>query len=82
MDQVKQNVSEAYERASRTMNQTWGQAMDYGREHPGRATLIAFGAGVGLGIMLAGAFSTRSRTQRILPPVVNALSEIAREVFR
>ncbi len=82
MDQMKQSASEAYDRASQSVNQKWEQAMDYGREHPGQTTLIAFGVGVGVGLLLAGGFATRSRTQRLVPPVMNALSEIAREVFR
>jgi hypothetical protein len=82
MDQMRQGVSEAYNRASHSMNETWEQAMSYGREHPGKATLIAFGAGVGVGLLLAGGFVTRSRTRRIVPPVMNALSEIASEIFR
>ncbi len=82
MDQMRQSVSETYNRASHGMNETWEQAMDYGRENPGKATLIAFGAGVGVGLLLANGFVTRSRSRRIVPPVMNALSEIASEIFR
>ena len=82
MDQMRQGVSEAYNRASHSMNETWEQAMEYGRENPGKATLIAFGAGVGVGLLLANGFVTRSRSRRIVPPVMNALSEIASEIFR
>jgi hypothetical protein len=82
MDQMRQSVSEAYNRASHGVNETWEQAMNYGREHPGTATLIAFGAGVGVGLLLAGGLASRSRTRRIVPPVMNALSEIASEIFR
>ena len=82
MDQMRQSVSEAYNRASHSMNETWEQAMEYGRENPGKATLIAFGAGVGVGLLLANGFVTRSRSRRIVPPVMNALSEIASEIFR
>jgi hypothetical protein len=56
--------------------------MDYSREHPGRSTLVAFGVGVGLGLLIAGSFTARSRARRIVPPVMNALSEIASELFR
>jgi ElaB/YqjD/DUF883 family membrane-anchored ribosome-binding protein len=82
MDQMRQSVSEVYNRASHSMNETWEQAMEYGRENPGKATLIAFGAGVGVGLLLANGFVTRSRSRRIVPPVMNALSEIAAEIFR
>ena len=81
IDQTKQTLTEAYDKTSRALNQTYGQAMDYGRENPGKLTLIAFGAGIGLGMLLAGTFSPRSRTRRIVPPVMNALTEIVQELF-
>jgi len=68
--------------SSSTMEREAGRIMDYSRENPGRSTLIAFGVGVGVGLLMAGGIATRSRTQRIVPPVMNALSEIARELFR
>ena len=83
IDQAKQVVTDAYNRTSKTLNETYSQAIDYGREHPAQLTLIAFGAGIGIGILLSTGLSTsRSRTGRIVPPVVNALSEIAIELFR
>jgi ElaB/YqjD/DUF883 family membrane-anchored ribosome-binding protein len=83
--QARETINQAYTRASRGMNETWDQAMDYSKEHPATATLIAFGAGVGIGLFLAGSlggFQSRSRTRRMVPPVMNAISEIAREFFR
>jgi ElaB/YqjD/DUF883 family membrane-anchored ribosome-binding protein len=83
VDQAKQAVTDAYNRTSKTLNDSYSQAMDYGRDHPGQLTLIAFGAGIGIGLLLSsGLTSSRSRTGRIVPPVVNALSEIAIELFR
>ena len=75
-------ASEVYERASRGVTETVDQAIDYGRKNPGTATLVAFGAGVGIGLLIANGLNTRSRSQRIVPPVMNALSEIAAELFR
>ncbi|MGH9837687.1 MAG: hypothetical protein ACREEM_02765 [Blastocatellia bacterium] len=84
VDQARQTVNDAYQRASRSVNETLGQAKEYSRENPGTATLVAFGVGVGVGVLLASGVlsSGRSRSQRIVPPVMNALSEIAAEVFR
>lgn len=84
VDQAKQAVTDAYNRASKSLNESYTQAIDYGRENPGKTTLIAFGAGIGIGLLLAGSLgsSRNSRTGRIVPPVMNALTEIAREVFR
>jgi ElaB/YqjD/DUF883 family membrane-anchored ribosome-binding protein len=81
-DRAKQTVSEAYERTSRNLNEGYRQAMDYGREHPGQTALICFGIGVGVGLWLGSTVSPRSRTSRIVPPVMNALSDIAAEIFR
>jgi ElaB/YqjD/DUF883 family membrane-anchored ribosome-binding protein len=84
VDQAKQAVTDVYNRASKSLNESYTQAVDYGRENPGKTTLIAFGAGIGIGLLLAGSLgsSRNSRTGRIVPPVMNALTEIAREVFR
>lgn len=81
-DRAKQTFNEAYERTSQTLNNSYEQALDYGREHPGQAILVAFGVGVGVGLWLSSTVSPRSRTSRIVPPVMNALSEIAAEMFR
>lgn len=83
--QARETINHAYSRASRGMSDTWGQAMDYSKEHPGTATIVAFGAGIGLGIFLAGGlggFQSRSRTRRLVPPVMDAISMITREFFR
>ncbi len=81
--QTKQVVSNAYEKTSEALNDTYNQAMSYGRDNPGTVTLIAFGAGVGIGLLLAGAFTDRrSRYNRLAEPVVNTLAEIAKEYFR
>ncbi|NOT62479.1 MAG: hypothetical protein HOP19_19915 [Acidobacteria bacterium] len=84
VDHAKQTVSEAYEQATRSVNETLGHAKEYSRENPGTATLVAFGVGVGVGVLLANGMlnSSRSRSQRIVPPVMTALSEIATELFR
>lgn len=83
VDQAKQAVTDVYNRASKSLNESYSQAVDYGRENPGKTTLIAFGAGIGIGLLLAGNFnSSRGRTGRIVPPIMNALTEIATEIFR
>ena len=84
VDHAKQAVNEAYQQATTSVNETLGQAKEYSRENPGTATLMAFGVGVGVGVLLAsGVLSQgRSRSQRIVSPVMTALSEIAGELFR
>ncbi len=82
LDQAKQAVTDAWDRTSRSVNETYEQALDYGRENPAKITLIAFGVGVAVGVLIAGNVVPRSRTRRMVPPVMNALSDIATEFFR
>jgi ElaB/YqjD/DUF883 family membrane-anchored ribosome-binding protein len=81
-EQTKQVVNDAYGKTSEVLSNTYEQAMTYGRENPGKLTLIAFGAGIGIGILLASGFGGRSRTNRIAEPIVGALSQVAMEFFR
>jgi ElaB/YqjD/DUF883 family membrane-anchored ribosome-binding protein len=82
MDQAKQKVGQAYNQASRSMNEQYERAIDYSRENPGKATLIAFGVGVGVGMLVAGGFSARRRRGRLVEPVMNALSTLAYNLVR
>lgn len=81
-DKAKQTVTEAYDKTSQTLNEGYGQAVGYGRENPGKTVLIAFGVGLGIGVLLTNSMSPRSRAGRIVPPVMNALSDIAAQLFR
>ena len=80
-DRATTAVGTAYEKTADAMGDTVDKVMTYGRRNPGKLTLIAFGAGLGVGVLIA-ASSPRSRTSRIVEPVVGALSEIALELFR
>ena len=84
LNQAKRTANDAYQRASETVNDTYEQALDYTRENPGKAALVMFGVGVGVGLLLANGsmMGGRNRTRRIVPPVMNAISEIASELFR
>ena len=81
-EQTKQVVGDAYGKTTEALSNTYDQAMTYGRENPGKLTLIAFGAGIGIGVLLASGFGGRSRTSRIAEPIVGALSQVAMEFFR
>jgi ElaB/YqjD/DUF883 family membrane-anchored ribosome-binding protein len=82
LDQTKQAVSQAYGKTSEVLTDTYDQAMSYGRQNPGKLTLIAFGAGIAIGMLLSSGGRRGSRTERIAEPVVDALSRVALEFFR
>ena len=83
MDQAKRKVGELYDSANRSLNQQYDRAISYTRENPGTTTLIAFGAGVGVGMLLiSNLTNTRSRRGRVIEPVMNAVSTLASELFR
>ena len=79
--QAEQAVGDVYDKTAQTVSETYEQAKSYSSENPGKTILIALGIGVGLGFLL-GASSSQSRTGRFAKPVVNALSDIALEIFR
>jgi ElaB/YqjD/DUF883 family membrane-anchored ribosome-binding protein len=79
--QAEQAVIDAYDKTSQAVSETYEKAKNYSNENPGKTILITLGIGVGLGLLL-GASSRHSRTGRIARPVVNALSDIALEIFR
>jgi ElaB/YqjD/DUF883 family membrane-anchored ribosome-binding protein len=80
-EDTKQAMRQAYERSARSIGETYDQALEYGRHNPGKAALIAFGIGVGVGMLLLGS-SRRSRVSRYGEPIVNALSNMAMEFIR
>ena len=81
-EQASQAASHAYEHASQAVGDTYQSAMRYSRNNPGTVILVAFGAGVGIGILLASGMPTRSRASRIAEPVIGAISQIARDFIR
>ncbi len=80
-DQASHKVGEAYDHASHKVGEAYHQARDFSYENPGKTMLIGIGIGIGIGFLL-GASSRRPRSRRYAIPVVNALSDIAMEVFR
>ena len=79
---AEQAVGEVYEKTTQKVKETYEKAKSYSDENPGKTVLVALGIGVGIGLLLSASSSHRSRTGRIAQPVINALSEIAREFIR
>lgn len=83
MDQAKQKMGELYDQTNKSLSHQYDKAVDYSRENPGKTTLIAFGVGVGVGVLLLGNLGgSRSRRSRVVEPVMNAVSTLAYELFR
>lgn len=80
-DETRRAMGHAYQQSSQAFSRSYDQAMEYGRSHPGKTALIAFGVGVGIGMLLLGS-SRRSGISRYGEPVVNALSDMALQFIR
>jgi len=80
-DQTRKAVGEAYDKTAAAVTEKYDQAVTYGKENPVSLALIAFGTGIGLGLVLASSLRSRNRTNRIVRPVLNAITEIALEFF-
>jgi ElaB/YqjD/DUF883 family membrane-anchored ribosome-binding protein len=80
-EQARRTAGEVYDRANKGLNEQYERVIDYGRENPGKATLIAFGVGLGVGLIVGGV-KVRSRRSRLLDPVMNALSILAYNLIR
>jgi ElaB/YqjD/DUF883 family membrane-anchored ribosome-binding protein len=77
---AKERASETYDRTREALNRTYDRALDYGRQNPGSAILMGFGAGIGVGLLLAGNVASRRRSG-LLPSVATSLADIVYEVF-
>jgi ElaB/YqjD/DUF883 family membrane-anchored ribosome-binding protein len=83
INQAKQKAGKVYDQANKRLSEQYEKAIGYGRENPGKTTLIAFGVGVGVGALLVSNFSaSHSRRSRVVEPVMRAVSTLARELFR
>ncbi|MDI6851975.1 MAG: hypothetical protein QME75_00020 [Deltaproteobacteria bacterium] len=74
-------VGEAYEKTSRAVTGAYEEAVSYGRENPAMMTLIAFGIGVGVGLLLASSMR-RPRYGGFAEPLIGAFQDFARDYLR
>jgi ElaB/YqjD/DUF883 family membrane-anchored ribosome-binding protein len=89
-DEASKGLNRTYEQAKEYsreaadgLNRGLEQAKEYGRQKPVNAALIVFGVGFGVGLLFAGALrgGGRGGNRRFVRPVMNAITEIAAEIF-
>jgi ElaB/YqjD/DUF883 family membrane-anchored ribosome-binding protein len=82
-EKTSEAVGEAYEKTSKAVTGAYEQAVGYGRENPAMMTLIAFGIGLGVGLLLASSARRPHYGYRsFAEPVVDAISGLARDYLR
>jgi ElaB/YqjD/DUF883 family membrane-anchored ribosome-binding protein len=80
--QAKDKLSEAYDRSSDVATRYYSRAMDYSRENPRTATLVALGAGFGAGVLFTYGTSRRNSNFRgMFPSVALAVADAVLGVF-
>ena len=77
---AKVRASEAYDRTTEAATQWAQDAAAYGRNNPLLTSLLAFGAGIGLGCWLG--FERRPRySKHLVPAVAGAVANAVREAM-
>jgi ElaB/YqjD/DUF883 family membrane-anchored ribosome-binding protein len=80
--QAKDKLTDAYDRSSEVATRAYSRAMDYSRENPRTATLVALGAGFGAGILFSyGMPSRRNSYRSMFPSVALAVADAVLGVF-
>jgi hypothetical protein len=77
--QARERVADAYGRTAETAGRVYDRAIDFGRENPGTATLLALGAGVAVGLWLAG--GDRGYRDRVVPTLATRVAEAMLDIF-
>jgi ElaB/YqjD/DUF883 family membrane-anchored ribosome-binding protein len=76
--EAKERLNQVYERSSDAVTQAYYRAMDYSRENPRTATLVALGAGFTLGMLFAHG---GRRDRRFLPAITATLADAVVDAF-
>jgi ElaB/YqjD/DUF883 family membrane-anchored ribosome-binding protein len=78
--EAREKFQRAYERSSDAVTQAYDRAMDYSRENPRTATLVALGAGFGIGVLFAYGVAGGRRDRRFLPALASTLADAVLDV--
>jgi ElaB/YqjD/DUF883 family membrane-anchored ribosome-binding protein len=77
---AKRRLYEAYDRTSSAANRMARDAADYGRNNPFLTSLVVFGAGVGVGCLIAAERRPRY-SRRLVPALAGAVAHAVREAL-
>lgn len=82
VNQAKEKLTDVYEKSSDAATRYYSRAMDYSRENPRTATLVALGAGIGVGMLVGASMgSGRTRGYRRMFPSILAVADAVLDVF-
>lgn len=71
---ARDKISDAYDKTGQAMTNT----VKYGMQHPGQASLVAFGVGLGMGMWFSA--SRKPRTG-LGPALADALGAVGRQIL-
>jgi ElaB/YqjD/DUF883 family membrane-anchored ribosome-binding protein len=83
-EKVEHAATQAYDQTAKVLNESYHQVSEYAHKNPEKTTLIAFGVGLGLGLLLAargGGGGWRSN-RYYAAPVIDALYDVAMAFVR
>ena len=81
VDRAKESLTDVYEKGSDVATRAYSRAMEYGKENPRGAMLVALGAGIGLGLLFSPGRGGRRTYGGIFPIVALAAANALLDVF-
>jgi len=80
--QAQEVINDVKDKTAWLVSETYEKVRCYAVNNPGKTMFFSLGAGVGLGFLLFASTRRSGATGRFARPVVNALSDVALELFR
>jgi ABC-type Fe3+-hydroxamate transport system substrate-binding protein len=80
--ETKQVVSDVYDKTTDALDGAYKRVLVYGRQNPGTTMLVAFGAGAGVGLLLAAGGRRLMRKSYYGEAAVNAVTQVVSDLFR
>jgi hypothetical protein len=78
---AKRRLSDVYGRTSETADRLYHEVLEFGRSNPGTATLVALGAGIGVGLWLANGDRSSRYRRRVVPSLATHVAGAILDIF-